>query len=118
MSGSNEWSLTCEFVVCCRSDEDINSFLLSVNIAAGSRVVYTLIYDELLARRRSLYQHVINIDPRQTVSDLQVKVNILESRPITVLQVPDVREMHENAIFPAGVYVLSLGGGLCVNIRI
>lgn len=76
--------------------------MLTVNIAAGSRVVFTLIYDELLARRRSLYQHIISIDPGQTVSDLQVKVNILESRPITVLQVPLVRNMHENAIFPAG----------------
>ena len=75
---------------------------MNVNIAAESRVQFTLVYDELLSRRRGLYEHVINIDPGQPVRDLQVKVNIIESQPIVYLHVPEIRELHENAVHTRG----------------
>ena len=85
-----------------RSVREANEFAINVNLAAESGVQFALIYDELLTRRRGLYQHVINIDPGQAVRDLRVKVNIVESKPITFLTVPEIRELHENAVHTQG----------------
>ena len=83
-----------------------NNFRISVHLAAASGVTFTLIYDELLTRRLGHYEHVINIDPGQVVDDLRVKVNLLESRPLTILNVPEIKHLHENAISPKGKKII------------
>ena len=75
-----------------------NSFRVSVNIAASSKVTFSLIYQELLQRKLGSYEHVIHVDPGQVVRDLQIEVNIDESRPITFLRVPHLRHELLNSI--------------------
>ena len=86
----------------CRSLKESNKFNIAVNVAAGARVLFTLIYDELLSRRLGHYELLLNIDPGMTVPDLKVKVNIVESRAITYLIVPEIRELNENVFAPEG----------------
>ena len=67
-------------------------------MAARSKVEFSLTYQELLRRRLGLYENVINIDPGQVVRELKVRVDLQESRKITVLQVPELRTSYQNLI--------------------
>jgi hypothetical protein len=40
-------------------------FVVSVNMAARSKVAFNLTYEELLTRRLSAYQHIISLTPEQ-----------------------------------------------------
>lgn len=62
-----------------------------VNVAALSKVTFNLTYQELMKRQKGLYEHAIYINPGQTVDDLRVEVAIQESRDITTLNVPPLR---------------------------
>ena len=88
-------SLTCKYnhinIYIIRERES-NNFEVTVNIEAGKEVEFDLEYQEVLQRRLGYYEHVINIDPGQVVLDLEVEVNINESRPITKLKVPPIRK--------------------------
>ncbi|XP_060603951.1 inter-alpha-trypsin inhibitor heavy chain H3-like [Ruditapes philippinarum] len=70
---------------------DTNKFRVTINIAAQSEVTFQLTYDELLQRKRGQYEHIIYIDPKQVVDQLLVEVFIYESREITALRIPPVR---------------------------
>ncbi len=69
-----------------------------MNVAGKNKVTFTLMYDELLERRLGIYEHVVHVDPGQLVRDLRVEVNIHESRDITYLRVPPLRNDIMNAI--------------------
>ena len=88
-------SLTCKYnrinIYIIRERES-NNFEVTVNIEAGKEVEFDLEYQEVLQRRLGYYEHVINIDPGQVVLDLEVEVNINESRPITKLKVLPIRK--------------------------
>lgn len=71
---------------------DTNRFKVSVNVAAQNKIKFTLTYNELLQRRRSNYDHTIYIRPRQIVDDFRVEIFIQESRQITYLRVPPLRD--------------------------
>lgn len=71
---------------------DTNRFKVSVNVAAQAKIKFTLTYNELLQRRRGSYDHTIYIRPRQIVNDFRVEVYIQESRQITYLRVPPLRD--------------------------
>ncbi|XP_052059439.1 inter-alpha-trypsin inhibitor heavy chain H3-like [Mytilus californianus] len=68
-----------------------NRFSVDVNIAAESTVTFNLTYQELLERVYGEYEHIIYIDPGQIVEDFKIDVAIHESRDITKVSVPPIR---------------------------
>ena len=51
-----------------------NQFRVSVNTEAKSRVTFYLLYEELLQRKRGIYEHVINLTPRQKLKNFGIDV--------------------------------------------
>lgn len=51
-----------------------NQFRVSVNTEARSRVTFYLLYEELLQRKRGIYEHVINLTPRQKLKAFGIDV--------------------------------------------
>ncbi|XP_060080552.1 inter-alpha-trypsin inhibitor heavy chain H3-like [Ylistrum balloti] len=70
---------------------ETNKFHVDVNIAAQSTVAFNLTYQNLLRRNHGTYEHVLYIDPGQVVNDLRVDIAIQESRAITSINVPPLR---------------------------
>lgn len=68
-----------------------NRFGVDVNVAAESKVTFNLTYQELLERVYGEYEHIIYIDPGQIIEDFQIDVSIQESREITKVSVPPLR---------------------------
>lgn len=62
-------------------------FSVAVNVAANSKVEFTLTYQQLLERKLGLYTQVISVRPNQVVQDFSVQVVIEESQGITFLNV-------------------------------
>ena len=52
-----------------------NQFRVSVNTEARSRVTFYLLYEELLQRKRGIYEHVINLTPRQKLKAFGIDVS-------------------------------------------
>ena len=52
---------------------------------------FNLTYQELLERVYGEYEHIIYIDPGQIIEDFQIDVSIQESREITKVSVPPLR---------------------------
>ncbi|KAL1140325.1 hypothetical protein AAG570_000257, partial [Ranatra chinensis] len=77
------------------SARDYNKFSINVNVEAHGKVYFVLTYEQLLTRIVGLYNNVIHINPGQTVRDMVVEVHILESSPITRLQIPEIRSAAE-----------------------
>lgn len=78
---------------------DTNRFSVKINVSPLSHVTFVLTYDELLQRRRGQYEHILYIDPKQIVDQLTVEIYIFESREITALRIPplrnDIMDSHE-----------------------
>ncbi|CAG0886870.1 unnamed protein product [Cyprideis torosa] len=72
-----------------------NRFTVSVNVRPEEKVLFTLIYEELLQRKLGEYECVVNVDPGQIVKDLKVKIKIHEKTPIKNVRVPKLRESVE-----------------------
>lgn len=70
---------------------ETNKFNLAVTVAPQEKISFNLTYQELLKRTRGHYEQVIYIDPGQPVHDMDITVAILESREITDLRVPPLR---------------------------
>ncbi|XP_071156876.1 inter-alpha-trypsin inhibitor heavy chain H3-like [Mytilus edulis] len=68
-----------------------NRFSVDVNVAAESIVTFNLTYQELLERVYEQYEHIIYVDPGQIVEDFQIEVYLQESRDITKVSVPPLR---------------------------
>nr|XP_018667021.1 inter-alpha-trypsin inhibitor heavy chain H4 isoform X2 [Ciona intestinalis] len=64
---------------------EAQTFDVSVNVAAGSSVTFTLEYQELLKRKLSRYHHVIYADPGQVVGDFKIEVEITEPTGLTTV---------------------------------
>ncbi|XP_053377299.1 inter-alpha-trypsin inhibitor heavy chain H3-like isoform X2 [Mercenaria mercenaria] len=75
----------------CARHRETNRFNLAVTVAPQSKVSFNLTYQELLKRTRGHYEQVIYIDPGQPVPDMDITVAIVESREITDLRVPPLR---------------------------
>lgn len=75
-----------------------NSFSVDVNVGAQEKVIFNLTYQELLKRTRGSYEHVIYINPKQIVKDFQIDVSIEESRDITSVRVPPLRNDLEQVV--------------------
>jgi len=78
-----------------KSSRDANVFKVSTNIEAGSKVVFKLMYEELLERQAGVYKHTINIDQGQIIDDLRIEVFINESLPISKIFIPELLESNE-----------------------
>ncbi|XP_072026086.1 inter-alpha-trypsin inhibitor heavy chain H4-like [Amphiura filiformis] len=59
------------------------SFAVSINVEAQSEVKCTLIYQQLLLRKKGFYENRISIRPNQTVADLRVDAYIIEPEGLT-----------------------------------
>jgi hypothetical protein len=68
-----------------------NRFSVDVNVAGESKVTFNLTYQELLERVYGEYEHIIYIDLGQIIEDFQIDVSIQESREITKVSVPPLR---------------------------
>lgn len=66
-------------------------------------MTFSLTYNELLERKRGHYEHVIYIDPKQVVDQLLVEIFLCESRGLTALRIPPVRNdiMDNSFDFPS-----------------
>jgi uncharacterized protein YegL len=53
-------------------------FSVRINTAANSEATFVLQYEELIMRRRSKYQQVLNLNPGAVVDDLAVNVRVSE----------------------------------------
>ncbi|XP_072393627.1 inter-alpha-trypsin inhibitor heavy chain H4-like isoform X1 [Diabrotica undecimpunctata] len=77
------------------SARDSHRFTVSVNVEPEAKATFLLTYEELLERRNNQYELVLNINPGQIVKDLNVKVNISESRPLVFVKTPALRSGNE-----------------------
>lgn len=58
-------------------------FQIRINTAANSQSTFILYYEELIVRRLSKYQQVINLNPGSKVQDFRVTVRVIEQQGIT-----------------------------------
>ncbi|XP_018570732.1 inter-alpha-trypsin inhibitor heavy chain H4-like isoform X2 [Anoplophora glabripennis] len=72
-----------------------NRFTVSVNVEPEAKVVFLLTYEELLERRNGQYELIVNIRPGQIVKNLNVKVQINETRPLKFVKTPSLRSGNE-----------------------
>ncbi|XP_070557017.1 inter-alpha-trypsin inhibitor heavy chain H3-like isoform X2 [Ptychodera flava] len=73
-------------------------FTISVNVAAQSSVTFTLVYEELLQRRRGIYEHRTSIRPGQVISDLKIDVFLIEPAGILSLIVPKIQTTDSESV--------------------
>ena len=52
-----------------------NHFRVSVNTEAKSTVIFHLLYEELLQRKQGMYDHAINLTPRQKLKHFSIDVS-------------------------------------------
>ena len=69
------------------SARDANQFTVSVNIEANAKVTFNLTYEQLLSRRRGLYEHTVHVNPGTVVPRLSIRTIILETLPISDIRV-------------------------------
>ncbi|CAH2213762.1 jg3594 [Pararge aegeria aegeria] len=74
---------------------DSNHFTIKFNVEGRTNATYRLRYEELLVRRKGVYNHAINLNPGTLVPKMDVVVHIKESQKITVLRVPELRTGNE-----------------------
>ncbi|XP_054472647.1 inter-alpha-trypsin inhibitor heavy chain H3-like [Anoplopoma fimbria] len=60
------------------SGRTMETFLVSVNIAAKSNVTFILTYEELLQRKLGQYEILTRVKPKQPVQEFQIVTNIYE----------------------------------------
>ncbi|XP_030061591.1 inter-alpha-trypsin inhibitor heavy chain H4 isoform X2 [Microcaecilia unicolor] len=61
----------------------MENFEVSVNIAAAGKVVFELVYEELLKRQLGKYELLIKVKPKQLVKHFQIDVHIFEPQGIS-----------------------------------
>ncbi|NWX97983.1 ITIH3 inhibitor, partial [Nothoprocta ornata] len=61
-------------------------FSVSVNIAAASKVIFELTYEELLKRHFGKYEMFMKVKPKQLVRNFEIEVDIFEPQGISDLE--------------------------------
>ena len=74
---------------------DATRFTVSSSVEGGQEVVFRLTYDQLLERKKGLYEQIINIDLKEVVEEFRVEILINETLPITTINVPELLESNE-----------------------
>ncbi|XP_076449000.1 inter-alpha-trypsin inhibitor heavy chain H3-like isoform X2 [Babylonia areolata] len=71
-----------------------NKFDVSVNIAAGRNVTFTLIYQELLRRRNGSYEYAVYIDGKSLskIQDFSVEIYVQDRNVIENVRTPEMRK--------------------------
>ncbi|XP_070558049.1 inter-alpha-trypsin inhibitor heavy chain H3-like isoform X2 [Ptychodera flava] len=70
---------------------EADNFQVSMNVEAGAEAHFVLTYQEMLFRRRGIYEHRISIRQNQVIEDLKVEVFITEPQGIAFIQVPPIQ---------------------------
>ncbi|XP_069793289.1 inter-alpha-trypsin inhibitor heavy chain H3-like [Narcine bancroftii] len=65
----------------------MESFKISINIEPTKKVIFELIYEELLKRNLGKYEMNIRVKPKQLVNHFQINVHIFEPQGISFLDV-------------------------------
>jgi len=78
-----------------KNTRDSNVFNVNANLEPEEKVIFTLTYEELLERRESHYEYILNLNPGASVVDFKVLVNINESLPLTSISVPEILQSNE-----------------------
>ncbi|NXT64997.1 ITIH4 inhibitor, partial [Chaetops frenatus] len=68
------------------TDRKLEQFHVSVSIAAASKVIFELTYEELLKRQLGKYELFIKVRPKQLVKHFQIDVHIFEPQGINFLE--------------------------------
>uniref|UniRef100_A0A8C2ZQU6 Inter-alpha-trypsin inhibitor heavy chain 3 n=1 Tax=Cyclopterus lumpus TaxID=8103 RepID=A0A8C2ZQU6_CYCLU len=68
------------------SGRKMETFSVSVNIAAKSNVTFILTYEELLQRKLGQYEILTRVKPKQPVQEFQIVANILEPQGIAFVE--------------------------------
>ena len=68
-------------------------FQIRINTAANSQSTFVLYYEELIIRRLSKYQQIINLNPGSKVQDFRVTVRVIEQQGITFTGASDYVEI-------------------------
>ncbi|NXU10983.1 ITIH4 inhibitor, partial [Pardalotus punctatus] len=68
------------------TDRKLEQFHVSVSIAAASKVIFELTYEELLKRQLGKYELLIKVRPKQLVKHFQIDVHIFEPQGIHFLE--------------------------------
>ncbi|XP_030623637.1 inter-alpha-trypsin inhibitor heavy chain H6-like [Chanos chanos] len=74
-----------------KREKGAENFSVSVSVAPGTSLSFTLTYEELLARRLGHYELVLGLRPTQPVQNLTVDVSISERTGISFIQVLPLR---------------------------
>ncbi|XP_026198345.1 inter-alpha-trypsin inhibitor heavy chain H3-like [Anabas testudineus] len=69
------------------SGRKMETFSVSVSIAAKSSVTFILIYEELLQRKQGQYELLTRVKPKQHVQDFQIVTYIYEPQGISFVEV-------------------------------
>ncbi|XP_077991455.1 inter-alpha-trypsin inhibitor heavy chain H4-like isoform X2 [Glandiceps talaboti] len=72
-------------------ERETDTFAVSMNVRSGGKAKFVLTYQELLFRRRGIYEHRITIKPHQIIYSLKVRVFLTEPQGIAFIQVPDIQ---------------------------
>ncbi|XP_041130569.1 inter-alpha-trypsin inhibitor heavy chain H6 isoform X2 [Polyodon spathula] len=72
-------------------ERETEKFRVSVSVAAGSRVTFTLTYEQLLQRRLGRYEIVLSVRPGQPVKNLTLELSISERTGISFIRVLPLR---------------------------
>ena len=65
--------------------------VVSVNVEGHGKARFRLVYEDLLQRHVSRYQHIVHVNLDQPVRDFSIRVSINESLPILQLRVPELK---------------------------
>ncbi|VTJ73545.1 Hypothetical predicted protein [Marmota monax] len=67
------------------SGRKLEKFTVSVNVAAGSNVIFELTYEELLKRHQGKYEMYLKVQPKQLVKHFEIEAHIFEPQGISTL---------------------------------
>uniref|UniRef100_A0A8C9USN0 Inter-alpha-trypsin inhibitor heavy chain H3 n=1 Tax=Spermophilus dauricus TaxID=99837 RepID=A0A8C9USN0_SPEDA len=67
------------------SGRKLEKFTVSVNVAAGSNVIFELTYEELLKRHQGKYEMFLKVQPKQLIKHFEIEAQIFEPQGISTL---------------------------------
>ena len=77
--------------------EDFKQFVLPIKIASHSNTTLSFVYEYILDRTDNLYTQTISVNPGQLVTDFNIKVHVVENRPLknVKLDIPALGEIDQ-----------------------
>ncbi|XP_074537319.1 inter-alpha-trypsin inhibitor heavy chain H6 [Halichoeres trimaculatus] len=103
-------------------EREIEKFRVAVSVPSGTRMFFSLSYEELLPRRLGRYELILGLRPGQPVKNLTLDVSITERTSISFLKVLPLKTSRlisntaqGDIVAPASTQVEQSGG--CARIR-